>query len=145
MSERWLREITDINGVEGVLLVSLGGRFIEKIGTQFDREILEAISRHILRMVASHDLADKQIKEVELAWHDYRILAMRTTNFALIIFCSSIKSMSLLRITLNVVAAHLMEDKKIKKKIKKILKVNDSVLDKSELDESERILISKLQ
>jgi len=145
MSERWLREITDINGVEGILLVSSNGHFIEKIGIQFSREILDGISRNILRIVASHDLAEKQIKEVELAWHDYRILAMRTTSFVLILFCKSTNSMSLLRITLNVVAAHLMEDKKIKKKIKKLSKVSSSVLDKSELEESEINLISKLQ
>jgi hypothetical protein len=145
MSERWLREITDINGVEGVLLVSLQGHFIEKMGTQFDRVVLEGISRNILRITESHELVEMQIKEVELAWYDYRILAMKTNNFALIIFCSSTKVISLLRITMNVVAAHLMEDKKIIKKIKKLSKDSSSVIDKNELDESEIKLISKLQ
>ncbi len=145
MSERWLREITDISGVEGVLLVSSIGKFIENIGTPFDRDVIENISRNILRIVASHDLAEKQIKEVELAWYNYRILAMRTNAFVIIVFCNSTKVLSLLRITMNVVAAHIMEDKKTMKKIKKSVGEGTSVLDKNELDESEINLISKLQ
>ena len=145
MSERWLREITEINGVEGVLLVSTGGQFIEKIGTQFDRSVLERISRHVLRIIASHNLARKEIKEIELAWHDYRILAMNTSMFIVIIFCNSTRALSLLRITINVVSAHIMEDRKTMKKIKKFARDNDIVLDESDLDDSEINLISKLQ
>lgn len=145
MSERWLREITDINGVEGVLLVSPGGQIIEKIGTQFDRSALERISRHILRIIASHDLAQKEIREIELAWYDYSILAMNTGTFIIVVFCSSIRSLSLLRITLNVVSAHIMEDRKTMKKINKIAAGSEIVPDENDLDDSEINLISKLQ
>jgi len=145
MSDRWLREITDINGVEGVLLVSTGGQIIDKIGTQLDRSVLERISNHVMRIIASHNLARKEIKEIELAWHEYRILAMNTAAFIIIIFYSSSRALSLLRITINVVSAHIMEDRKTMKKIKKFATVSDIVLDNSDLGDSEINLISKLQ
>jgi len=145
MSDRWLREITDINGVEGVLLVSTGGQIIDKIGTQLDRSVLERISNHVMRIIASHNLARKEIKEIELAWHEYRILAMNTAAFIIIIFYSSSRALSLLRITINVVSAHIMEDRKTMKKIKKFAAVSDIVLDNSDLGDSEINLISKLQ
>jgi len=145
MSERWLREITDITGVEGALLVSSGGQIIENIGTPINRSDLEHISRHVLRIIASHDLVHKEIREIELGWSDYRILAMNTGKFIIIIFCSSAKVLSLLRITLNVVSAHIMEDRKTMKKINKFAAGGDIVLDKNDLDDSEINLISKLQ
>ena len=145
MSDRWLREITDINGVEGVLLVSTGGQIIDKIGTQLDHSVLERISHHVMRIIASHNLARKEIREIELAWQEYRILAMNTAAFIIIIFYSSSRALSLLRITINVVSAHIMEDRKTMKKIKKFAAVSDNVLDNSDLGDSEINLISKLQ
>jgi predicted regulator of Ras-like GTPase activity (Roadblock/LC7/MglB family) len=145
MSARWLREITDIAGVEGVLLVSSNGEFIEKIGIQMERSILAEISRNILRMIAIHARIHEELSEIEFAWDNYRILALSTGAFVLIIVCDSVKAISLLRITMNVVAAHLMDDKKTMKKIKKSGLNYGSVLNERVLSELEIKLISKLQ
>ena len=145
MISRWLKEITDIPGVEGVLLVSMNGKIIEKIGTQFDRSILEKISSHILRIISAYNLDKKVVKDIEVIWYDYQILAVSSKDFIIIIFCGSMKALSLLRITLNVVVAHLLEDKKSMKQIKKFTVDKKSVLDSTELEELEINLISKLQ
>ncbi|TFH02969.1 MAG: hypothetical protein E4H13_00245 [Calditrichales bacterium] len=115
MTNRWLREITDITGVEGVLLVSHSGQVVEKIGTQFDAEKLEYIAHHVVRMFVVSKHGDEELKEVEVIWYDYQALAMNAGSFVLVIFCGSTKALSLLRITINVVIAHLLEDKKFRK------------------------------
>jgi hypothetical protein len=53
--------------------------------------------------------------------------------------------MPLLRITLNVVLAHLLDDKKIIKQIKKYLEEKSPPLNTTQLDSREIKLISKLQ
>ena len=119
MVNRWLKEISDVTGVEGVLLVSDNGHIIEKIGTLPEQGTLEQITKRIMRIITAHNIDEKSIKEIELIWHNYRILAMSAQTFTFIIFCGSIKALSLLRITVNVVVGHLLEDKKTMKQINK--------------------------
>jgi predicted regulator of Ras-like GTPase activity (Roadblock/LC7/MglB family) len=145
MMNRWLREITDIAGVEGVVLVSEDGQIIEKIGIELDKATLSHISTHVLRIIASFNIVEQEVKEIELIWSDYQLLAMSAGTIVLIIFCGSIKALSLLRITINVVVAHLLEDKKSVKQIKKYSSEKGSVLKKADLDQIEINLISKLQ
>ncbi len=142
---RWLREITDIAGVEGVVLVSEGGQIIEKLGIQLDKATLSQISKHVLRIISSFNIVEQEVKEIELIWSGYQLMAMSAGTIVLIIFCGSIKALSLLRITINVVVAHLLEDKKSVKQIKKFSSEKASVLKKEDLDQLEIKLISKLQ
>jgi len=145
MVNRWLKEITDIAGVEGALLISDNGHIIERIGLQLDQGIQEQIAKRIIRVISAHNLDEKSVKEIELIWHKYRILAMSAKMFTIIIFCGSTKALSLLRITVNVVVGHLLEDKKSMKKIKKFTGQPEIVLEKEYLDQLEIKLISKLQ
>jgi hypothetical protein len=145
MSDRWLSEITGITGVEGVLLVSAEADMVEKRGTLPELSVLERISRHIMRIVAAYHMLGNEVREIELIWYNYRLLVMNTGSFALIIFCNSTQTISLLRITLNVVAAHLLEDKKIMKRINKNSAKGERLLKTSDLGQSEINLISKLQ
>ena len=145
MVNRWLKEITDVTGVEGAILVSDNAHIIEKIGTVPEPGTLEQIAKRILRIITAHNLDEKSVKEIELIWHDYRILAMSAQLFTLIIFCGSTKALSLLRITVNVVVGHLLEDKKSMKQINKFTGQSEIVLDKDYLDQLEIKLISKLQ
>ena len=145
MVNRWLKEITDVTGVEGAILVSDNAHIIEKIGTVPEPGTLEQIAKRIIRIITAHNLDEKSVKEIELIWHDYRILAMSAQLFTLIIFCGSTKALSLLRITVNVVVGHLIEDKKSMKQINKFTGQSEIVLDKDYLDQLEIKLISKLQ
>ena len=145
MVNRWLKEITDISGVECALLVSDNGYIIEKIGTQLDQGNLEQMAKRILRITTAHNLDEKYVKEIELIWDNYRILTMSSKTFSLIIICGSIKALSFLRITVNVVIGHLLEDKKSMKKINKFTGQTEILLEKEYLDQLEIKLISKLQ
>ena len=145
MVNRWLKEISDVTGVEGVLLVSDNGHIIEKIGTQLEQGTLEQMAKRIMRIIAAHNIDEKSIKEIELIWNNYRILVMSAQTFTFIIFCGSIKALSLLRITVNVVVGHLLEDKKSMKQINKFTGQPEIVLEKEYLDQLEIKLISKLQ
>ena len=145
MVNRWLKEITDVTGVEGAILVSDNAHIIEKIGTVPEPGTLEQIAKRIIRIITAHNLDEKSVKEIELIWHDYRILAMSAQLFTLIIFCGSTKALSLLRITVNVVVGHLLEDKKSMKQINKFTGQPEILLEKEYLDQLEIKLISKLQ
>ena len=145
MVNRWLKEITDISGVEGLLLVSDNGHIVEKVGTKIEQRTLEQMGKRIIRIIAAHNLDEKSVKEIELIWNNYRILAMSAKTFTLIIFCGSIKALSLLRITVNVVVGHLLEDKKSMKQINKFTGQPEIILEKEYLDQLEIKLISKLQ
>jgi len=145
MSENWLNEITGISGVEGLLIVTEEGDIMEQIGAKFDLPNLQRIARHIMRIVAAYHLIGSEVREIELVWHDYRLLVMNARSFALIVFCNSTRTISLLRITLNVVTAHLLEDKKKMKKIHKNAARGERLLNSSDLDQSQINLISKLQ
>jgi len=145
MVNRWLKEISDVAGVEGILLVSDNGHIVEKIGANLNQSDMEQISKRIVRIIIANDLEEKSVKEIELVWSNYRVLAMSVKTFTIIIFCESAKALSLLRITVNVVIGHLLEDKKSMKQIKKFTGQSEIVLNKEYLDQLEIKLISKLQ
>jgi hypothetical protein len=145
MVNRWLKEIVNVAGVEGVMLVSDNGHIIEKIGLNLEQGILDQLSKRIVRIIMSYNLCEKSLKEIELIWHDDRILVMSAKLFNIIIICGSMKALSLLRITVNVVVGHILEDKKSMKQIKKFTGQSEIVLDKEYLDQLEIKLISKLQ
>jgi hypothetical protein len=145
MINRWLKEITAIDGVEGLLLVSDNGHIVEKLGTDLEHGTLEQLSKRIMRIIVAHRIDEKSVKEIELMWGNYRILAMSANIFTIIILCSSSRALSLLRITVNVVIGHILEDKKSMKQIKKFAGQSEIVLEKEYLDQLEIKLISKLQ
>jgi hypothetical protein len=145
MINKWLKEITDVAGVDGVVVVSDNGFIVEKLGETLDKGNLEQICKRIVRIISVHKSDEKSVKEIELIWLNYRIFVMSTQTFSVIIFCSATKALSLLRITVNVVIGHLLEDKKSMKQIKKFTGQSEIVLEKEYLDQSEIKLISKLQ
>jgi hypothetical protein len=145
MTENWLKDIIDINGVDGVFIASNRGQVIEKVGIKLDDSVLEGVAIHVLRIISAYHVKKRIIKEVEIIWNNYRIIARNSNEFVIISFCNSEKELSLLRITLNVVLTHLLEDKKFKKQIEQHATQKTVVLRKGNLDPMEINLISKLQ
>ena len=145
MISKWLKEITNIPGVEGVLLVSNNCEIIDRIGTQYERKKQEQIALHVLRMNAIHQLGQKQVNEIEVIWDAHRIYAMSTGFFSVIVFCGTLHNLSLLRITVSVAIANFMEDKKTMRLMKKYSSDLKSVLRSQDLDQIEINFISKLQ
>ena len=145
MTENKLKDIIDINGVDGVFIASNRGQVIERIGIKLDNTALEEVAILVLRIISAYHVKKRIIKEVEIIWNNYRIIARNSNEFVIISFCNSEKALSLLRITLNVVLTHLLEDKKFRKQIEKHASQKTVVLRKGNLDPEEIKLISKLQ
>jgi len=145
METEWLSEIYNIEGVEGVLVCSNTGIIIDKMSKVLDDDKLENIALHLLRIISANNLKNQKISDMEIYWENFHIIVKNSSQFLLVSFCTSSGAQSLLRITQNVVLAHLLEDKKFMKMVKKHTSEKSVVLRKDKLDESEIKLISKLQ
>jgi len=145
MNNRWLQEIINIDSVEAVAVSSNIGKIIDKISKKISDDKLESVAIHLLRIISANHLKMHKIKDIEIYWENYHIIAKNSDQFVLISFCQSHRVLSLLRLTQNVVLAHLLEDKKFMKLVKKHASEKSVVLRKGKLDESEIKLISKLQ
>ena len=145
MATKWLDDISNIDGVEGVLICSNTGRIIEKISKVLDDEKLESIALNLLKVISANSLKGQIVSDMEIYWEKFHIIVKSSSQFLLVSFCTSEGAQSLLRITQNVVLAHLLEDKKFMKIVKKHTSEKSVVLRKNKLDESEINLISKLQ
>ncbi|MEJ2054685.1 MAG: hypothetical protein P8X42_12265 [Calditrichaceae bacterium] len=145
MSERLLQDIMNLEGVEGVFVVSNRAKVIEKMGLDLKDPQLEALSLRILRIVAGYHKNSQKVNEVEFYWHNLYVIGKISNEFILVTFCKTPKVLSLLRITLNVTLANLLEDKKFGKIIKDHVADRFFSLEKGEIDETEKNLISKLK
>ena len=142
---KWLKEVADIEGVDGVFIVSNRGQMIAHTGLKIESNKIESIANRVLRIEGAFDKQGMALKEIELVGPDYRIIGMMKENFTILTYCKSEKVLPLIRMTLNVVLAHLLEDKKFMKFISKHPVKKTLLLEKSSLDETETKLISKLQ
>jgi len=145
MANRWLKEIVNIESVEAVVVSSNIGKIIDKISRNLNNDKLEWVAVHLLRIISANHLNNHRIKDIEIYWENYHIIAKNSAQFVLISFCTSHRVLSLLRITQNVVLSHLLEDKKFVRLVKKHASEKSVVLRKGKLDQSEIKLISKLQ
>ena len=142
---KWLKEVADIEGVEGVFIVSNRGQMIAHTGLKIESNRIESIANRILKIEGVFHQKAKSLKEIELVGSGYRIIGMMKENFTILTYCKSEKVLPLIRMTLNVVLAHLLNDKKFVKFISKHPVKKTLLLEKSALDEYETKLISKLQ
>lgn len=142
---KWLQEILGVAGVEGVMLVSPSGKLIVKAGLNFDHLTSERIAEKIIRIRLLYLQTNQILKEIEISWPDYNLVVMLKKELILITYCSQNKNLPLLRITLHVMMAHLLEDKKFIRQIKKHLGEIPKVLASEQLEAGEIKLISKLQ
>ena len=144
MPNRWLQEITKIDGVEGVFLTSNRCKIINKLGLDYSNDQLESLALRLLRTIAAFHLKSKEVSEVELYWQNQYVICKNSNGFLLVTLCKTSRVLALLRITLNVILANLMEDKIFLKLIKAHVSDKTITLKKGSFDESEKKLISRL-
>ena len=145
MVNRWLQDITKIDGVEGVFLASVRGKILNKVGIKQSEETLEKLTVHLLRTIAAFHMQAKNVTELEFYWDNQYVICKNSNNFILVTICRSPEVLALLRITLNVALANLLEDKKFAKNIRGHASDKELVLKKGFFDETEKMLISKLK
>ena len=142
---RWLKEVAEIQGVAGVFVLSNRGQIVAHTRNTIDNQKIENMARRMLIIAGAWDKKNKPLKEIEMIAQNYRVLCMMRENFTVMTFCHSMEALPLIRMTLNVVMAHLFEDKKFMKFISKSSVRKFQVLDREQFDAEETILISKLQ
>ena len=145
MIRRWLEEIVQIQGVEGVYLASNKGQVIDKLGFEGNIKQLEKVSLYLLRIIAAFDMKAKNVTELEFYWHNRYIILKNSNKFILVTICKSPRVLAFLRITLNVVLANLLEDKKFNKWIRSHAADKALVLKNGVLDDVEKKMIAKLK
>lgn len=145
MSDRWLEEIQNIDGVDGVFVASGRGKIVRKLGISQKDNQLELLVVRILRILGAFYAREQNVTEIEFYWQDHYVNCRHSHNLILVTLCKSPKVISFLRITLNVALANILEDKKIMKIIKSHATDKTLVLTKGLRDESETQLILKVK
>ncbi len=145
MANKWLDEIINIRDVEGAFLISNRGKLIEKTQLPYDDKAIYDLGIRILRVIGSFHLKALNVTELELYWDKYYIICKNSADFTLITLCKSSKILSLLRITLNITIANLLEDKKFIKLLRSQVADKAFSLKKGDFEEFEKKMISKLK
>ncbi len=145
MGNKWLDEIINIEGVDGAFIISNRGNLIADTALPFNDAQLYELGVHILRIIGSFHLKEKNVNELELYWDNYYIICKNSADFTLITLCKSSKVLSLLRITLNITIANLLEDKKFNKLLSGEIADKAFTLKRGEFEEIEKKMISKLK
>lgn len=145
MANKWLDEIINIEDVEGAFLVSNRGKLIDKTKLPFSDQTIYDLGIRILRMIGGFHLNALNATELEIYWDKYYIICKNSADFTLITICKSVKILSLLRITLNITIASLLEDKKFNKLLRAQVADKAFTLKKGDFEEIEKKMISKLK
>jgi len=145
MVKRYLQDLNNLKGVEGSFVATLQGQIIEKAGLKQSNAQLEALSQYLLRIIAAYELREKKTTEIELYWDNRYLICKSSGNFILVALCHTFQVVSLLRLTLNVTMANLLDDKKFLKSLGPIIFIPNELLNRNHLDGNELNLISKLK
>jgi len=141
MVKKILNDIADIDGVDGAFIVSNRSEIIGKTGLEYSDKQLSALSTHLLRMIAAFHIKGKKTTELEFYWQNKYIICKNSDQFLAVVFCSTPHILAVIRITLNVTIAKLLEDKKFTKWLKSHIAGKEFMLRKGTLDATEEKLL----
>lgn len=145
MSDRWLQEIANVEGVNGVFIASGRSKIVRKFGIKEKDDRLELLVLRLLRILGAFYTTGKNVTEIELYWQDHYVNCRHSHNLVLVTLCRTPKVISFLRITLNVALANILEDKKIMKMVKNHATDRTLILSKGTQDATETQLISRVR
>jgi len=141
MVNKTLVDIAKIDGVDGVFIVSNRAEIISKTGLEYSDKQLSALSIHILRIIASFHIKGKKTTELEFYWQNKYIICKNSDQFLAVVFCNTPHILAVIRITLNVAMAKLLEEKKFTKWLKAHIADKEFMLHKGTLDAAEEKLL----
>ena len=144
MPERILKEIQNIETVELVAICSFKGEIGFKSGNMIPDVDIGRIAVYLLRIYAAQKAQGNKLISMELFWNNHFLTARFADGFLIITICSSIEVLALLRITLNVTVANLLENKHFIKWLKKHSQDVNKHLRRGNFDDLEISLISRL-
>ena len=141
MVEKLLKEINKIDGVDGVFIVTNRAEIVSKTGLEYSDKQLSALSTHFLRIIAGLHIKGKKTTELELYWQNKYIICKNSDQFLAVVFCNTPHILAVIRITLNVTVAKLLENKKFIKWLKSHIAGKEFMLRKGTLDITEERLL----
>jgi hypothetical protein len=144
MPERILKEIQNIESVELVAICSDNGDIGFKSGNMIPDADISQIAILLLRIFAAQKTQGNKLLSMEFYWQNHFLTARFADGFLIITVCSSSKVLALLRITLNVTVANLLEKKNFLKWLKKHRQDPMKQLRRGSFDDLEIGLISRL-
>ena len=116
------KELFRINGVNSVYAVNNRAEMIAgKLAGSVYKEVAERLASHIVKIFAIGLYSNnaKKSSEIELLYDNGRVFAIDCNRYVLIIICSADVSISMVRLTSNVVIKTITQDKKLFKEFTK--------------------------
>ncbi len=144
MKNEWLDDITQLDAVQGAFIISNRGSVISLAGNLKKNQRLEDLSVRIMKSAAVFHKFSHSLSELELFWQKQVIICKVSQNFILVTVCSSRQILPLLRITLNVTYARLLEDKKFYKLVRDEAGDRTLFLNRDKLEAKETEIYSKI-
>jgi len=144
MKNEWLEDIIQLEGVQGAFIISNRGSVLSLAGNLKKNQRLEDLSGRILKSAAVFHKLSQSLTEMEIFWHQQLIICKVSQNFILVTVCSSRQILPLLRITLNVSYARLLEDKKFYKLVRDEAGDRTLFLNRDKLEAKETEIYSKI-
>jgi hypothetical protein len=144
MVEKLLDEITGIDGVEGTYIFSTHLDILDRSGIKLNTKQLTALSTYLLRIVSAFYNKGKKATELEFYWQNRYIICKISDHFIIVAFCRTSRILAFLRITLNVTAAKLLDDKKFTKWLKAHRADRKLILHKGNMDSAEKQFVQHL-
>lgn len=130
-----LEEIETINGVKGAFLYLYDDELIfNKLPEDVDLDVCREIAKDVIQVSGIFGRLGKNTEELDLKFEEGRILAYAKKSHCLVIICQADASMSLLRLSANVLLADIEKDKKSAKRLSKIKSSPASYLIRSNMD-----------
>ncbi len=144
MPDKLLKEIKEIDSVEVVAVVSFKGNIWKQMGNAIDAQRLKMLATYLLRIFAVKSKKRERLVHTELHWMNRFLLARFSEGFLILVVFKKVDALALLRITLNVTVANLLEEKSFLKWLKNEKYSVAYHLQKGAFNENELSLISKL-
>lgn len=141
------KELFRINGVNSVYAVNNKAEMIAgKLAGTIDKEVAELLASNIVKIFAIglYSNNTKKSSEIELLYDNGRVFAIDCNRYVLIIICSADVSISMVRLTSNVVIKTITQDKKLFKEFTKEVIDKKVMLRRDQLNEEEIALLDRL-
>ena len=141
-----LQEIDGINGVFGAFLFFNDGEVVyNKAPEAFDDETMFEIGQDAIQASASFDRIASPLQECDTKYENMRVIFYTRNGYHLVVCCKTQLSISMLRMTINVVLNELEGDRKFQKRINKMEATRSQYLVRSQMDSHSWELVRVIQ
>lgn len=130
-----LEEMEAIKGVKGAFLYLFDDEIVfNKQPEDIDLDVCREIAKDIIQVSGVFSRLGKGTEEFDLKFEQGSVLAYVKQTHCLVIICQADVSMSLLRLSANVLLADIEKDKKSAKRLSKVKNSSASYLIRSNMD-----------